>query len=265
MKKPFFALFILAGLIVFASFTDDLRSFDNRAFKRGEYLKYRVFYDSWVTSGLTAGIGTVRVLDENKKFHGRDTYHLEVIGRSVGLFNWFFKVRDKFESYVDTKTLAPWLFIRHTREGSFRKEDKVIFNQFENTAKSTTMERNVPPYVQDIVSAFFYMRNLPMTDLEQGDTLSVQFHLDDSVYNSKILFRGRQDIETKLGRFRSLVFQPKVARGEVFDTDYPMTLWVSDDRNHIPLLVESEVIIGAVKIELIDYNNLANPLTARID
>lgn len=248
-----------------AASADGLRKKKNNAYQRGEFLKYRVFYDSWVTSGITAGIGTVEVKDENRRFYGRDSYHIEVIGKSVGLFNLFFKVRDKFESFVDVETLAPWYFIRKTREGSYRKEDKVQYNQFENTAKSTTMEREVPPYVQDIVSAFYYMRTMNFDTIQENEELTVQFHLDDSVYSSKVIFRGWDTVQTKLGEFRCLAFQPKLVKGEMFDEDYPMTLWVSDDRNHIPVLIQSEVIIGAVKIELIRYKNLSNPMSSKLD
>jgi uncharacterized protein DUF3108 len=227
-------------------------------------LKYRVFYDSWLTAWITAGTGIVEVKEDNKKFNGRDTYHMMIEGRSHGMFNLFFKVRDRFESYVDEEALVPWKFVRRTREGGFKKDDEVVFDQVKHTAKSRTMERSVPPNVQDIVSAFYVMRNLDFDSLQIDAELSVQFFLDDSVYNSKIRYRGKDKVKTKAGRFKALKFQPMMATGEVFDNEYPMTIWVSDDKNHIPLLVESEVIIGSVTIELTQYKNLKHDAEARI-
>ncbi len=263
--KRILVILVVVVFGVINSNADTLREVKNRAFKRGEKLTYRVYYDSWLTAWMTAGIGTMQIKDEHKKFHKRDTYHIVVNGDSKGLFNLFFKVRDRFESYVDEETLAPWHFVRRTREGSYRFEDDVDYNQFENIAKSRRMERDVPPYVQDIVSAFYYVRTFDLSGLQPNEELFVDFHLDDSVYTSRILFAGIDTITVKTGTFRCLAFKPMMVKGEMFDEDYPMTLWVTDDLNHVPIMLESEVIIGSVKIELSEYENLANPLTAKLD
>lgn len=264
MKKHFL---LFTFLILFASVYADnegLRKMQNHAYKRGESLSYRVFYDSWLTAWITAGVGTVEVLEDNKKFHGRDTYHMRIVGKSVGLFSWFFKVRDRFESYVDMEAQVPWKFIRRTREGDYRKDDDVIFNQFEHWAESRYMKREIPPNTQDIVSAFYVMRNLDFSELKVNDEMRVQFMLDDSVYISKIIFLGKDTIDTKIGKIRALKFKPKVVTGEVFDEQYPMTIWVSDDPNHIPLMLKSAVIIGSISIEITDYKNLKNPFSSKL-
>ena len=51
-----------------------------------------------------------------------------------------------------------------------------------------------------------------------------------------------------------------MATGEVFAEKYPMFVWVSDDENHVPIMGESEVVVGSVKMELIHYSGLATPL-----
>ena len=94
--------------------------------------------------------------------------------------------------------------------------------------------------------------------------IPVYFFLDDSVYNSAILFDGRENIEIELGTFRCLKFRPGMATGEVFADKYPMEMWVTDDKNHLPILIKSAVIVGNVKAELMEYSGLANPLTSLI-
>jgi hypothetical protein len=265
MKKISVLLILLLVACMVNAQKQDFRSVENQAFKRGEYLKYRVFYDSWLTAWATAGVGIVQVTDENKKYHGRDTYHMVIEGKSKGLFTLFFKVRDRFESYVDEQSLTPWYFIRRTHEGSYKKNDEVTFNHFDHTATSRKKTVDIPPYVQDIVSSFYYVRTFDFSGLEPMDEVTVSFHLDDTVYHSRILYTGVDTIAVKTGTFRCLSFKPMMAKGEVFDEDYPMTLWVSDDKNHIPIMLESEVIIGSVKIELIEYKNLANPLSSKLE
>jgi len=265
MKKNLVLIIFIWLAVTATSQVSEYRKVNNHAFKKGELLNYRVFYDSWLTAWATAGTGTVSITDDNKKYNGRDTYHMVIEGKSKGLFNLFFKVRDRFESYVDTETLSPWYFIRRTREGGYVKDDEVSYDQLKQTATSRKKTVHTPPFVQDIVSAFYFVRTFDFSNLEPNDELFVDFHHDDTVYTSRILYLGKETVRIKKGEFRCLVFKPMMAKGEVFDEDYPMTLWVSDDQNRIPVLLESEVIIGAVKIELVEYENLANPLTSKLD
>ena len=199
MKKWISLLIIFLCSAYILAQDQQLRSVENNAFKRGEYLKYRVFYDSWLTAWATAGVGVVQITHEHKKFHDRDTYHMVIEGRSKGLFNLFFKVRDRFESYVDEQSLAPWYFIRRTREGNYRKNDEVSFDHINHRATSRKKTVNIPPYVQDIVSSFYYVRTYDFSGLEPMDEVTVDFHLDDTVYHSEILFTGIDTISLKPG------------------------------------------------------------------
>ena len=123
--KQAFAIICFVFLLVQAGVMaqDSITYVEELPFQRGEFGKYRVYYDSWLTSGISAGVGLISIKDDVKQFNGRNSLHLEVIGKSVGLFNWFFKVDDRFEAYIDEETLAPYHFIRRTHEGSFIYED----------------------------------------------------------------------------------------------------------------------------------------------
>ena len=246
------------------AYSQDLPIVENNVFQRGEKVKYRVFYDSWLTSGITAGTGTITVHHSIKQFHGRNTYYMGIEAKSVGLFNFFFKVRDTFESWIDEEYMVPWQFKRDVNEGDYKKKEEILFDHFNNTATSTNKTIDVPPQVQDIVSAFYYMRTLDYSEAQPGDEYFINFILDDSVYNSKIIFQGREIVETKMGKFRCLKFKPMVAQGEVFDEPYPMTLWVTDDRNLVPVLGSSAVIIGSIKLELIEAEGLKYPMEAKL-
>jgi hypothetical protein len=190
----------------------------------------------------------------------RETYHIIIEGISAGMFNWFFKVRDRFETYMDVESMAPLKFIRRTREGNYVKDDDVIFDHVELYAQSRNKKKPIPRYVQDIVSAFYYFRNVDFDTAEVNDEFFLDFYLDDSVYYSKVIFDGREKIKTDFGELMCMRFKPQVAVGEVFQQTYPMVLWVSDDKNKIPVMAKSGVFIGSVTIELQEYANLRYPL-----
>ncbi len=238
------------------------RELENNAFQAGESLKYKVYYESMLTGKVNAGTAILEVKESNRRFYDRETYHISGIGKSNAAFDMFFKVRDKYESYVDKQGLFPYLFIRKTKEGGYVYNDEVYFDHENLTAKSSRKTKKITSYIQDIVSASYYTRTLSADTLEEGDYISVNFFLDDSAYISVIQFEGRQNVETELGVFRCLTFKPMVATGEVFSNSYPMTLWITDDENKMPVLGKSAVIVGSVKMELIKYSGLKNPVKA---
>ena len=246
------------------------RTVTNTAFIRGEYLKYKVYYDAILTGKVNAGEAELEVKDENKIIAGRNTFHVVGLGLSNNLFNFFFKVVDRYETYFDEQALIPWLFVRRVNEGGYKISQDVTFNQFKNYSttvnnkNNTTTNKNTPQNVQDIISAIYYMRTFDFSNAVTGQSYAVPFFLDDSIYTSKIIYQGKEDITIDYGTFHCLKFKPMVATGSVFKDPYPMTLWISDDKNHIPILAESAVIVGNVKLELIKCSGLANDLSSLV-
>ncbi len=257
-----FLLFFLLPNLIFSQ--NEIRKVENSTFQRGEFLKYKVYYDSWMTYYLTAGYGTLEIDPEPVSLNGRETYHVTLLGNSVGLFSFFYKVRDRFETYIDTQGLMPWKFIRSTHEGSYKREDEVLFDQLGSTAHSLRAVKEITPYVQDIVSAFYYMRTWNFDTAKVNDEYFLDFFLDDSLYHSKIIYLGREKMKTDFGELDCMKFKPMVASGDLFHEPYPAVLWVTDDNNKIPVLIRSAVFIGSVKIELVDYKGLRYPLGEKV-
>lgn len=241
------------------------RTINNQAFIKGEKLEFRVFYNALLTGNVTAGYATLEVMNDDRTMNGRPVYHVVGEGKSRKAFDWFFKVRDRFESFFDADAFIPYYFIRRTKEGSYVKDDDVKFDHTMEYASSRKALKKVPLGIQDVISAFYYARTMDFSDAKIGQNFSLPFFLDDSVYTSVIQFHGRETIKTNLGTFRCLKFKPMVATGKVFSNPYPMTLWVTDDENCLPILGESAVVVGSVKMELINYSNLANAMKARIN
>ena len=255
-------------------FTQPLRKMTNSAFKRGEELKFDAYYYSLLTGRVSAGIAILTVENDNKKFYDRSTYHISGVGKTKGVFNLFYKVIDKYETYMDETTLAPWKFVRRVNENEFIIYQDIYFNQFDKTAsiyhikdsKRTVYGKNLhtPEYVQDIISAFYFARTFDVSNIKLGDEYLIKFLIDDSVYVTKIVYKGKENVETRLGVIRCMKFKPMVLTGYFFKEPFPMTMYISDDKNHLPVLTESEVRVGSVKLELIKCSGLANPFTSKI-
>jgi len=262
----FFIILLFALLPVRIGYTQgkELRKIENTAFQRGEKITYRVFYDSYLTGNVLAGEASLEIRSTNEVIAGRNTMNVIGLGRSRGAFNYFFKVVNRYETYIDQESISPLLFIRRINEGGYKKSQDVMFNQFDNIAISNTATVETVPYVQDIISAFYYLRTYDFSDAQVGDSWGVQFFLDDQVYSTRVIFDGRETISTRMGTFRTLRFKPEVLTGEVFSQPYPMTLWISDDENKIPVLAQSGIIVGSVKMEITSYTGLKNAQTSKI-
>jgi len=256
--------FLLSIPLISQASGQNLRVVENTAFSPGEKLMFRAYYSSALTGNVTAGEASLEILESSQSIGGRSTMPVIGLMRTRGLFNLFFRVNNRFESYIDRSAIAPILFIRRVEEGRYRKSQDVMFNHFDKVAISNTASVPIPPYVQDIISAFYFARTYQFENPKIGDEFNVDFFLDDSVYVTRIVFDGYERINTRLGTFNTLRFKPMVLKGKVFSQPYPMTLWISDDKNRVPVMVESGLVVGSVRLELSDYQGLRNPLTSKI-
>jgi len=257
-------LTILFLFFCLSVFPQSYRSIRNTAFVRGEKLNFRVAFNSAITGSITGGKASLEIKDENKIINHRSTYHVVGEGKTTGFIELFYKIHDRLESYFDQDALIARQFVRNTRENKYKKDDLVIFRQEDRLAVSMTKVVKVPANVQDVISALYYARTLDISDLKPGGTIVLPFFLDDSVYHSRVIFKGYETVKIKLGTFRCVAFQPMVATGYAFDDPYPITIWITDDENRLPILIESEQPVGRGRVELVSYSGLANPITAKL-
>ena len=239
----------------YASAQSVLPRIQNVAFAPGEVLEYRVHYGF-----IDAGEARLEVSKEYKDFGGHKCYHVIGTGKSMGAFDWFFKVRDRYESYIDTQALVPWLFIRRVSEGGYTINQNVSFNHYKKTATSEKKTIDTPNRVQDLVSSFYYARTIDFSKAVPGDTFVIHTYLDDETFPLTIKFIGRETIKTAKGKFRCIAFRPMLLEGRVFKEKEGMMVWVTDDKNRIPVRAQADILIGSVKMDLKDYSGLLNPL-----
>ncbi len=252
MKKIITFAFLLFAVVAKSSDGQKvLRSVKNEAFKEGEILTFRIHYGI-----MSAGTATLEVKKDLMKIGSRECYHVVGTGETVGAFDWFFKVRDRYESVIDKNALIPWLFIRRVDEGGYHINQNIIFNHYTDSVKSEKKTISVPEYTQDLVSAFYYARNIDFTNAKEGDLFPLNGYIDDEIFPMNLKFIGRETISSKKGKFKCIKFRPQLQEGRVFKDNEDMTVWVSDDKNKIPVRVQTEILIGSIKMDLVDFQNL---------
>jgi hypothetical protein len=226
-------------------------------YKNGEYLKYSLHYGF-----ITGGVATITLSQES--YENKDAYHATAIGKTTGLVDKIFRVKDVFESYFDARTAMPFKAVRNVSEGSYKLQENVIFNRKDS---NITSDRKgvvkVPENCLDMVSAFFYIRRINFSNYKVGDMVYVDTYFDGK-FPFYIVFKGRETISTDVGKIKCLKFVPIVEPGRIFKENDDMTIWLSDDDNKIPVSIKFDMIVGSFKCDLIEYQNLRNELKSLV-
>ena len=244
------------GLIEMNTTIKDLPKMNKNAFVRGETLKFRLHYGI-----IDAGIATLNVTEEQKVLGGRKTLHVVGLGSSKGAFDFFYRVRDRYETYIDEEALVPWVFSRRVNEGGYKIEQDYMFNHYNEKVNVGSGEvYDIEPNMQDMLSAFYHARNLDLSNAKPGEMYALNCFMDKEVWPLQIKFICKENITTALGTFRCLKFRPIVQKGRVFKNEEDLNIWITDDKNHIPILGQADVLVGSIKAELTSYDGLANDI-----
>jgi len=241
----------------------------NTAFQDGEEIVYKLYYN-WNFVWFSAGEVVFRVRDRGTM------YHFSAHGRTYKSYEWFYKVRDKYDTYAEKETLLPIISTRDVHEGKYTLYDKVTFDQGNNIAtslrgktrqKTEETQYEVDACMHDILSIVYYARNIDYNAMQKGDSIPIKIFMDKETWPLKVRYKGKE-ANKKIrgqGRFNTIKFSPEVIVGDIFTKDSDMIVWVSDDENKIPLMIESPISVGSVKAVLKSYKGLRYDLSAKVE
>ncbi len=247
----------------------DVCETENNVFQPGEKIVYKLYYN-WNFVWLAAGEVTFLVHDLPNQ------YHVMVRGRTYESYEWFYKVRDNYESYLDKETLLPKIHIKDIQEGGYTRYDRTTFYQNSGRAVSyrgktrddlKPKEMALEECMHDLISIVYYARNLDYNTMKTGQEIPIKILMDQEIYPLSLKYLGpEENMKVKgVGRFNTQKFSPQLIAGDIFKEGDEMKIYVSDDENKIPVLIESPVSVGSVKAVLQSYKGLKYPMTAQVD
>jgi len=261
MIKRLVTLALLAPALSFQTNQDPpfvWRKVENKSFQKNEVLKYRVHYGI-----LNAGTMTLTAVDKGDVVRGRSCYYVRCEGRTNSAVSIAYKVDDRFESLIDKESMAPLRYQKIVKENSYTDKDNAEYFPETSKMKTPSGEMTAPSYTQDIASVFYYFRNVDFTGATPGKTYPVDIYLDQKIYNLSFKYMGKETISTDLGKIRCIKVKPKLVVDRVFKNTDGMTMWVSDDLNHIPIRIQSEIQVGSVKADITSHYGLKNPFDSK--
>ena len=235
------------------------------AFKSGEWFKFRIHYGMFTASYATLGV-------HNSTLNNKDVFHIKGTGKSTGLLSLFFKVDDNYQTYFDKETGNPQRFIRKIDEGGYTKDVQIEFDH--NTEKAFVHDKkhnkksthDIKPNTQDMLSAFYYLRNnVDTTSLKIGEEVKINMFFDQENFNFKLKFLGKEVVKTEFGKVKCLKFRPYVQSGRVFKEKESLTVWISDDKNKMPIRLQADLAVGSIKADIDAYKGLKHPFKIVVD
>ncbi|MDB5006318.1 MAG: hypothetical protein JWP45_711 [Mucilaginibacter sp.] len=254
MKKLLFTTFLLAAVFN-RSFAQEMTSIEEPVFKVGEQLSYTLKYGFF-----TAAQADIHVEESEKKFNGHPAFHIIADGKTAGTFDIFYKVRNRYETYVDEKTLLPYFYTENRHESNYKHTDNVTFNHQDD---KITAAKGVFPYkgkVFDFLSAYYFSRSIDVSKIHVGEKFELQYFLEDGIHTLGITYAGKERVNCAMGNFNCLKFNPTIIPGRVFRKDSKLYLWITDDKNRIPVKAHVELVVGSVTMDLTVAKNLKYPL-----
>lgn len=253
------------------------QSMQAQLYQPGEVLDYKISYRAKLFPNTV--VGTVRIattLEQDAEI-GREVYRVEGVGRTLPSFRWVMNILDRYETRVDRQTLRPLRFESDIREGNYRFRSTYRYDwearRVQTTWRSRRMEHDTCKTMalgeasMDPVSLYFRLRGVDPATLEEGHTEMLEMVLEDTIRHLRLRFLGREVKKIRrAGTFRTLVFACQIgsSEGYSFTDGSEFRVWISDDRNLIPLYVESPVRVGSVQAYIADWQGLKYPLTSKI-
>ena len=220
------------------------RYIENVAFGVNEKFTFEINYGFINAGGATMEVA--RLIEYN----GRPCYQTVTRAFSNSFFSNFFKVDDRVESIIDALGIFTWRFEKNLREGNYRSDRRYNFDQHQNIVFSDKDTVEVAPYVQDALSVLYYVRT---QDLEVGKSIFVDNFTDGEVYPLEVKVLRKEEVEVPAGTFDCVVVEPLLRSVGVFKHEGKLTVYLTDDRLKMPVLMKSKVLVGSIAAELSDY------------
>lgn len=223
---------------------------------------------------INSDVGTADVVLDGTSFNGIPAFHCKVNGRTSRFYDFFFRVREDFQSWFTMDGLRPLKFTRDTEEGKYAAkntymytpQDTVILADVYSSSRGwRSLTLPLDKCTFDLPALFYFARNMNMNVVTPEVRYPMTFAIDDDVYNVHFILHGRETVRVRgLGTVRAIRFSARLLAGEIFRKDTDMTIWISDDDNRLPVLFEAPILVGKASGRLVNVSGLKHPFSSLV-
>ncbi|MGK7397020.1 MAG: DUF3108 domain-containing protein [Candidatus Cyclobacteriaceae bacterium M3_2C_046] len=240
-----------------------LNDHEKHVFQAGEEVYYQVYYN-WSFIWVKAGEVYFKVKKDT--LQDKSVLHFDSYGSSLSGWDWFYKVRDSYQAWVDPQTLYPYKFERSTLEGGyavnnyyqFDYKQQLIYAVTENSKKPKSQDTlSLKPCTFDVLSIIYQARNINYNNYQPNDRIPIRVIIDGEIYDLYIRYLGKEKVKDRdNNEYDCIKFKPLLVEGTIFSGGEDMTVWVTNDQNRVPVIVEAKVLVGSIKAIIDNAYNL---------
>lgn len=242
-------------------------------FKDGEKMSFVMHYE-WGLVNSDIGHATVSL--DKTVLNGVPVYNCTVEGRTTKLYDLFFKVRENFASWFTVDQLRPVKFTRSSHEGDYHAENTYIYDWdaaepvihadlYSSKKGDRVMDIPLTPCTFDLPALFYFARNMDVDSVIPEKKYPMTFAIDDDIFNVYFIYHGKETIKLRgLGTVRTMKFSARLLAGEVFKSDTDMTIYISDDKNRLPVYFVAPILVGTASGKMTGYSGLKHPFESLI-
>ena len=118
----------------------------------------------------------------------------------------------------------------------------------------------------DVLSMIYYARNIDFSKAEIDEKIPVRIFIDNEMHETYIRYLGKEELKVRgVGKFQCIKFSPLLIEGTIFNAGEDMTVYVTDDLNRVPLLIETPILVGSIRARVEKMSGLRHPLTSLIE
>jgi len=199
--------------------------------------------------------GKAVLMATDTTYNDKPAIHFYLQGNTTGLADNLFSVHDIYESVVDPETYLPYKAIRNIKERKYRYYNEAFFyNENDSLFSQRSGGKKVPHNLVDMLTAFFYLRQNNFLDkLDEGEEFTIPVFHSDEYFIMTAKFMGTDKIKSDMGVKECYILSPRVKKGKLLKRSDGLMFYITKDKNRIPLLLEFDMFIGALKAELVSY------------
>jgi Protein of unknown function (DUF3108). len=262
-----------AAIFTFCLVFLPLLSFAELPYKNGEVINFDIRYKYGLVM-VKAGSAQYRI--DDARYGHRPVHKTTVNFKTSSFFDKIYKIRDTLSTYTDRKA-EPMYYVRHIHEGDTKYKEETHFNVFSSDFTEVRTIRTTDAGVKfdtilvadnqgfDFLSIFTHLRTWDFSTLPMESTHNLAIFTGKKRTNIILRFKG----QTILERSETLMYNTYKIELDIADIAFSesknaMEAWVSIDKNHIPLRIKAKLKVGAIEVDLANYEGLKYPLTSEV-
>nr|WP_321222519.1 DUF3108 domain-containing protein [uncultured Psychroserpens sp.] len=247
----------LSLLIILSSF---MLTAQNNTIAAGEKLTFSASYNM---NGLLNELAQVIMETSTVKTSKSTLLKLKCTAATYSNWDSFFKIRDLYESYVNPKTLTPYLYNRDINEGGYEKFMKYTFSYRNKNVASvmrkkrrdgTTWEEKktvkIGSSTRDLVTTLYHIRNLDIHKATIGDSQNFTVLFDNKETVVRIKYLSKETINTALGKKECYKLGISLSNSNVLKGSNDNVIWLTADQNKVPVYAKFKIAVGSGELKI---------------